>query len=282
MSSAGLREHRKATNRKAILESAIQVFSELGYEASTVRDIVRSSGLATGTFYNYFQSKEEVLHCIVQDASQQVRQVVEKARKKARNAREFLYEGYLAFLRILSSDPRLLQMLARNQAVFRSMVFGSASINGDTRDRPEASIPLQSGPSREMASGQKPAEARSSQRRPNSGETNHTRAEISHPDPGKLSVMPGAAQKAPAQSASPATATSSAVAGIIRDLESDLIQARENGLLRVANEELTALSIVGAGFEILLAMARDSSLSPEHAAEFLSDLFLHGLSPSPD
>ena len=69
----GKREQTKATNRLAILEAARQVFAELGYGETTVRDIIRKTGLASGTFYNYFKSKEEVFEAIMDANALQVR-----------------------------------------------------------------------------------------------------------------------------------------------------------------------------------------------------------------
>ena len=64
MKPLGKRERTKANNREAILAGATEVFSELGYGATTVRDIIRQTGLASGTFYNYFKSKEEVFEAL--------------------------------------------------------------------------------------------------------------------------------------------------------------------------------------------------------------------------
>ena len=60
LQAAGKREQTKLHNRQAILDAAREVFADLGYEPATVRDIIRRTGLAAGTFYNYFRSKEEV------------------------------------------------------------------------------------------------------------------------------------------------------------------------------------------------------------------------------
>ena len=57
---AGKREQTKAANRAAILEAARAVFNDMGYDAATVRDIIRRTGLSVGAFYNYYRSKEEV------------------------------------------------------------------------------------------------------------------------------------------------------------------------------------------------------------------------------
>ncbi len=63
------RERSKIANRRAILEAARAAFAELGYQATTVRDIVRRTDLASGTFYNYFQSKEEIAAALESDSA---------------------------------------------------------------------------------------------------------------------------------------------------------------------------------------------------------------------
>src|SRR4030095_7602262 len=50
--------------REAILRAAIQVFAHNGYFNSKVADIASAAGVADGTVYLYFKSKEEILHSI--------------------------------------------------------------------------------------------------------------------------------------------------------------------------------------------------------------------------
>src|SRR3954463_14969243 len=53
-----------ADKREAILRAAISVFAHNGYFNSKVADIAREAGIADGTVYLYFKSKEEILHSI--------------------------------------------------------------------------------------------------------------------------------------------------------------------------------------------------------------------------
>ena len=53
-----------ADKRSAILRAAIRVFANNGYFNSKVADIARAAGVADGTVYLYFKSKEEILHSI--------------------------------------------------------------------------------------------------------------------------------------------------------------------------------------------------------------------------
>lgn len=50
--------------REAILRAAIKVFAGNGYFNSKVSDIANSAGIADGTVYLYFKSKDEILHSI--------------------------------------------------------------------------------------------------------------------------------------------------------------------------------------------------------------------------
>lgn len=57
--------------REAILRSAIRVFSQNGYFNSKVADIAKEAGIADGTVYLYFKSKEEILHLIFDRAMEE-------------------------------------------------------------------------------------------------------------------------------------------------------------------------------------------------------------------
>jgi TetR/AcrR family fatty acid metabolism transcriptional regulator len=65
--------------REAILRAAISVFAHNGYFNSKVADIAREAGVADGTVYLYFKSKEEILHSIF---DRSVDEAVADARKQ--------------------------------------------------------------------------------------------------------------------------------------------------------------------------------------------------------
>ncbi len=54
--------------RSAILRAGVTVFAEKGYFNSKVADVARAAGIADGTVYLYFKSKEEILHSIFDQA----------------------------------------------------------------------------------------------------------------------------------------------------------------------------------------------------------------------
>jgi TetR/AcrR family fatty acid metabolism transcriptional regulator len=65
--------------REAILRAAITVFAHNGYFNSKVADIAREAGVADGTVYLYFKSKEEILHSVF---DRSVEEALAEAKKK--------------------------------------------------------------------------------------------------------------------------------------------------------------------------------------------------------
>lgn len=64
-----VKEHNERQNE--ILDTAQRLFAKKGYEKCTVNDILNEIGIAKGTFYHYFKSKEEVLDGIIDRAAKQ-------------------------------------------------------------------------------------------------------------------------------------------------------------------------------------------------------------------
>ena len=55
------REQGKLQRRERLYDAALALFRSQGYEATTVDQISRQAGLAKGTFFNYFPTKDAVL-----------------------------------------------------------------------------------------------------------------------------------------------------------------------------------------------------------------------------
>ncbi len=57
----GLRQRKKDQLRAAIIDEAMRLFSERGYDATTVEDIVAGLNISPRTFFRYFESKVDVV-----------------------------------------------------------------------------------------------------------------------------------------------------------------------------------------------------------------------------
>ena len=89
-SSIGQARAAVADKREAILRAAIKVFAQKGYFNSKVADIAKEAGIADGTVYLYFKSKEEILHSVFDRAME-----------------EFIAEGKREIAEIEEADKRL-------------------------------------------------------------------------------------------------------------------------------------------------------------------------------
>jgi AcrR family transcriptional regulator len=117
----GKRERTKAANREAILAASRRVFSDIGYGAASVRDIVRETDLATGTFYNYFPDKESVLRALVDEITDEARARVHEARMAATTLEGFVSGGFRAYFELLAEDPDTVALMRRNSGTIRAM-----------------------------------------------------------------------------------------------------------------------------------------------------------------
>jgi AcrR family transcriptional regulator len=140
--SAGARERTKAANRAAILAAARDVFAADGYGAASVRDIIRRTGLASGTFYNYFPDKASIFAALVGDVASEALRRARAARRDARTARGFVEDAYRAYFSFVVEDPQTLAFVARNIGAIRERFGGTvlAAGAGELREDLEAAI----------------------------------------------------------------------------------------------------------------------------------------------
>lgn len=64
--------------KKEILDIAEQLFIEKGFDNTSTNDILREIGIARGTLYYYFKSKEEILDAVIDRITNQL---VEKSKE---------------------------------------------------------------------------------------------------------------------------------------------------------------------------------------------------------
>ena len=93
--------------RAAILRAAISVFARCGYFNSKVADIAREAGVADGTVYLYFKSKEEILHSIFDRSVEEALGAARKRVARLKDPREKLRQIAHLHLERLGADRDL-------------------------------------------------------------------------------------------------------------------------------------------------------------------------------
>jgi len=127
------REQTKAQNRETILAAAKIVFATMGFAKVTVRDIIRATPLASGTFYNYFKSKEEVYQALRDEIALQVRPRLREARLAAASGEEFLAANFRTFFTFVAErrDPERIAETSRFRMDSPEVLAGFAELRED-------------------------------------------------------------------------------------------------------------------------------------------------------
>jgi AcrR family transcriptional regulator len=99
------RTPRGEATRLAILEAAEKVIGRKGFTAASISGITRSAGVAQGTFYIYFRTKEDVFRELVLQLGRQLRHTLTEAAEKAPNRISAEKEGLRAFLTFVARHP---------------------------------------------------------------------------------------------------------------------------------------------------------------------------------
>ena len=98
------------TSRK-ILVAALEEFGERGFSDASIVGITRRAHVALGTFYTYFDSKEEVFQELVRDMSRQVRDHVAPALAGAADGLDRERRATAAFLRFAATHKQVYRII---------------------------------------------------------------------------------------------------------------------------------------------------------------------------
>ena len=109
-------ERGRRTVRK-LLEAAAQEFGERGYHDAAITGITQRAGVALGTFYTYFESKEELFRALVRDMSRATRAHVAEAVKGAPDRLAAERIGLAAFIAFVREHPELYRIIEEAQFV---------------------------------------------------------------------------------------------------------------------------------------------------------------------
>ncbi|MFM2280459.1 MAG: hypothetical protein RLZZ444_2690 [Pseudomonadota bacterium] len=127
MTKTAPKTKRGRETREAILQAAERVFGGRGFAAASIADITREAGCAQGTFYIYFDSKEEVFRELVLDMGLRTRQALTAEIASTTDRLSAEHAGLRAFLRFVSEHPDLYRIVEEAQFIdppsYRSYFF---------------------------------------------------------------------------------------------------------------------------------------------------------------
>lgn len=105
------RTDRGRKTLRLLLDAAAAEFGEKGFHESSVVSITQRAGVALGSFYTYFDSKDSLFQALVQDMSAQVRNTVGPVMAAAPNRLEGERDGLATFLSFVRQNKELYRII---------------------------------------------------------------------------------------------------------------------------------------------------------------------------
>nr|WP_092072947.1 TetR/AcrR family transcriptional regulator [Dendrosporobacter quercicolus]NSL48831.1 TetR/AcrR family transcriptional regulator [Dendrosporobacter quercicolus DSM 1736]SDM51903.1 transcriptional regulator, TetR family [Dendrosporobacter quercicolus] len=104
------RERKKINSKKAIVDAAVKLFLQKGYGETSIAEIMNEADLGIGTFYNYFQSKEDILMHFLAKLISETNKFYLNLSKEPKAASVVLAEMFLFTGRILAENRFVLPL----------------------------------------------------------------------------------------------------------------------------------------------------------------------------
>jgi len=103
-------EQEKAAIRKNLLTKSKDLFSRYGLAKTSIDDIVLRCGIAKGSFYKFFDSKEELYYAILQEEENARDELLGELLRKDLQPKELLIAFFRRSLEIVDENPFLRQV----------------------------------------------------------------------------------------------------------------------------------------------------------------------------
>jgi AcrR family transcriptional regulator len=103
--------------RRRLLDAAEEVFAELGFYDASIVKITEAAGVAQGTFYQYFASKQEIFEELVRDLNARVRHAMQESASQGRDRIEQERLGFRGYFQFTSEHPALYRIIRQAEFV---------------------------------------------------------------------------------------------------------------------------------------------------------------------
>jgi AcrR family transcriptional regulator len=119
--TASQRKADRIAKREAVLRSAVRMFNDRGFHATSLDDVAAALGISKRTIYHYLASKDQVLLECMTIGLQQLLQAAGEARSEAGTGRERLIKFLRRYAEINMSFARARKRCRRK--AFRSIGY---------------------------------------------------------------------------------------------------------------------------------------------------------------
>lgn len=118
------RDRKKIWIQNTLVELAMQLFIEKGFEETTITDITKAADIGTGTFYNYFASKEAIIQYVLMQKFSEAQKPLEKLMKAEKKSSREKISAILEILGTIYDSNRPLFDLCVRHLGFKQAPHG--------------------------------------------------------------------------------------------------------------------------------------------------------------
>jgi AcrR family transcriptional regulator len=109
------RAEKTDDNRRALISAAIDIVGQHGYEGASISRITERAGLAQGTFYNYFESRQHILDLLIPALGDVMLDYISEAVRGIDDTYERERRGFRAFFEFLVDTPAFFRILREGE-----------------------------------------------------------------------------------------------------------------------------------------------------------------------
>lgn len=113
------REDRRSERRQSIIEAAARLFAEQGFAGCEMERVAAELGIAKGTLYLYFTSKQDLFLACVDLGMQQMQTAVKSAVASVSDPFEMISRAIKAYLAFFDEHPHYVELLIQERANFK-------------------------------------------------------------------------------------------------------------------------------------------------------------------
>ena len=113
-------QDRRAQRRLAMIQAAAPLFAEVGYASCEMERVASELGIAKGTLYLYFHSKEELFFACVDHGMRQMQSAVKAATADVTDPFDRIASGIGAYLEFFEQHPQYVELLIQERANFKN------------------------------------------------------------------------------------------------------------------------------------------------------------------
>jgi AcrR family transcriptional regulator len=124
----GIRAAKKRETRQAILQAAVRLFAERGYDGTSIEDLARAAGIGKATVYGYFREKREIFLAFCEEEIDYALAEVAGLSSPAAPLAEQLLTLFLSQVRFVTGNREF------GRHLIREMTFPRAATSGPSRE----------------------------------------------------------------------------------------------------------------------------------------------------